>query len=83
MRGNLAGVLRRQGNRVKAAALLRAEIAQLDGRAAVHCEDLCCQARIELAFMLAEEEPPAFAEILDLLGNAYSILQIRAAVAPA
>ena len=31
--------------------------------------------------MLADEEPPAFAEILDLLGNAYSILQSRAAVA--
>jgi hypothetical protein len=83
MRGNLAGVLRRQGDHVKATALLRAEIAQLDGRASDHCEDLCCQARIELAFMLAEEEPPAFAEVLDLLGNAYSILQVRAAVAPA
>ncbi len=82
MRGNLAGVLRRQGDHVKATALLRAEIAQLDGRATEHCEDLCCQARIELAYMLAEEEPPALAEILDLLGNVYSILQIRAAVAP-
>jgi GNAT superfamily N-acetyltransferase len=83
MRGNLAGVLQRLGNAARAAALLRAEIGQLDGRSEEHCVVLCCQARIMLAGILADEEPPSSVEVLDLLGKAYPNVQAQAAVTPA
>ena len=82
MRGNLAGVLQRRGDHAKAETLLREEISCLDGRAEEHCIVGCCQARIMLAETLADKEPPAAAEILELLGYAYPVLQARAVTAP-
>lgn len=82
MRGNLAGVLQRRGDHAKAETLLREEISCLDGRTEEHCIVGCCQARIMLAQTLADKEPPAAAEILELLGNAYPVLQARAVTGP-
>jgi GNAT superfamily N-acetyltransferase len=82
LRGNLAGVLQRRGDHAKAEALLRKEIAFLDGRAEEHCIVGCCQARIMLAQTLADKEPPAAAEILELLGHAYPVLQARSVTGP-
>ena len=83
MRGNLAPVLQRRGDTAQAATLLRAEIAQVEHRPEEQCLLLCCQAQIMLAHLLADEEPPGYAEILKLLGSAYGILQERAADKPA
>jgi hypothetical protein len=83
MRGNLAPVLQRRGDTAQAAALLRAEIAQVENKPAEHCVLLCCQAQIMLAGVLADDEPPGYAEILKLLGSAFVILQARAADHPA
>jgi len=82
MRGNLAPVMQRRGDTALAAALLRAEIAQVADQSDQHLVALGCQARIMLASMLAEDEPPAYAEIARLLGSAYVTLQRQAADKP-
>ncbi len=82
LRGNLAGVVARRGDTGHAAALLRAEITQVEGRAEDHCVSLCCQARIMLAGVLAGQEPPPARQVVDLLGSAFLVLQARAAAAP-
>jgi GNAT superfamily N-acetyltransferase len=83
MGGNLAPVLQRRGDSEQAAALLRAEITQLSGRSADYCVQLCCQAEIMLAGVLADAEPPDCAEILRLLGSAFVVLQPQAPDVPA
>ena len=83
MRGNLAPVLLHRGDTGQAAALLRAEIAQVEGKPDEHCVVLYCQGQIMLAGVLAEDEPPGYAEIIRLLGSAFVILQERAADKPA
>jgi GNAT superfamily N-acetyltransferase len=83
MRGNLAPVLLRRGDTGQAAALLRAEIAQVEVKPAEHCVVLNCQGQIMLAGVLAEDEPPGYAEIIRLLASAFVILQARAVDKPA
>jgi hypothetical protein len=75
LRGNLASVKFRQNKKDQVIRLLRSEIEHYRGRSEEHARLLTCQASMQLAAVLADEDPAASVdEVTGLLETAYFYL---------
>jgi hypothetical protein len=83
LRGNLASVEYRQNKNDRVIRLLRSEIEHYRGRSEEHARLLTCQASMQLAAALADEDPAAsLDEITALLESAYFYLSAFAVERP-
>jgi hypothetical protein len=74
LRGNLASIQYRQNKKAQVAYLLRSEIDHYRGRDDEHAQLLTCQASMQLAVVLAQDEAGPADEITSLLEDAYFIV---------
>jgi len=82
LRGNLASLYLRQHNEAKAVSLLRAEISHFANRTEEHARLLTCQASMQLASVLVEDENPDTEQVVSLIENAFLIARENALTAP-
>lgn len=83
LRGNLAAVEFRQNRKDRVIGLLRSEIEHYRGRDDADAQSLTCQASLQLATVLAEEDHAEhLGEITNLLETAYLYLASSAAEQP-